>query len=359
MKIISIIGARPQFIKAAMLCSALDRKPGVIHSLVHTGQHYDHNMSAVFFEDLGIPEPEINLGIARGCHGEMTGRMLISLEKVLMEEKPDRVVVYGDTNTTLAGALASAKLHIPVAHVEAGLRSYNREMPEELNRILADDLSDALFAPTRTAVRILEAENKPEESIHFTGDIMFDAALKAARTTDEEAVLQRLNARRKEYVLATIHRAENTDDRKRLLHWFDELEYLGRELQVLFPLHPRTRKCLMEARKSPENFHHIRITEPVGYREMAVLTKNSGLVITDSGGLQKEAYFHKVPSLVLRDQTEWVELLDTKWSQLVPCRRGSLSEARTESGQTGQWDPSLFGEGNSAAIMADILTASF
>ncbi|MBZ0253556.1 MAG: UDP-N-acetylglucosamine 2-epimerase (non-hydrolyzing), partial [Candidatus Methylomirabilis sp.] len=248
LKIVSVIGARPQFIKASPLSACFRERSGVREVLIHTGQHYDDNMSAVFFRELGIPEPDYNLGVGSGGHGEQTGRMLEAIEKALLRERPDWTLVYGDTNSTLAGALASVKLHIPVAHVEAGLRSFNRRMPEEINRVLTDHASDLLFAPTETAVRNLRAEGVEAKKVHLVGDVMYDAALNLGRRAEAESrVLERLGLASGGYVLATIHRAENTDDPARLRAIFEGLAAAAREAPVVLPLHPRTRAALERA----------------------------------------------------------------------------------------------------------------
>lgn len=356
MKILSIVGARPQFIKAAMICRAFEKTPAVEHALVHTGQHFDDNMSRIFFEQMRIPKPRVNLGIHGSTHGKVAGTMMIEIEKVLLEEKPDKVIVYGDTDSTLAGALAAAKLGVFLGHVEAGLRSFNRSMPEEINRIVADAVSDALFAPTTTAVLNLQRENKPHDAIHFSGDVMFDASLAALEGIDENAVLGKHGLRKGGYNVATLHRANNTDCPERLLSWFKGLNIIGESDTVLLPLHPRTLKALVNAGNAATTFPRIQFIEPVGYSEMAVLTRNSRLVITDSGGLQKEAYFHKVPCLILRDETEWTELLDTTWSRLVHCSVESLVESTRTFRPSKPWQKGIFGEGKTAEFIANVLT---
>jgi UDP-GlcNAc3NAcA epimerase len=317
LKILSVVGARPQFVKAAAVSRALKRARGMREVLVHTGQHYDRNMSRIFFRELDIPEPDVNLGIGSGGHGAQTGRMLEALERVIARERPDRVMVYGDTNSTLAGALAAAKLRVPLAHVEAGLRSYNRAMPEELNRVVADHAADLLFAPTRAAVANLRREGVAPGRIVLTGDVMYDAALyyggKAGRAS---RVLDELGLRRRGYVLATVHRAENTNERARLLALFDALRRLARDLPVVVPVHPRTRKAL--ARAGWRGAGGLRLIEPVGYLDMVCLERSARLIATDSGGVQKEAYFYSVPCVTLRAETEWVELVAAGWNRLVP-----------------------------------------
>ena len=321
-KIATIIGARPQFIKAATVSRAISEhnlgvsgsSPLPHETIIHTGQHFDDNMSGVFFSELEIPKPDYNLGIGGGSHGQNTGRMIETIEKVLVKENPDWVLVYGDTDSTLAGALAAAKLNIPVAHVEAGLRSYNRIMPEEINRILTDQLSTILFCPTATAVENLKKEGFPHklsantrQLITNVGDVMYDAALfYGARTEEKSRIMQSLDLAPKNFVLATIHRAENTDDPARLKGIMDALNDIGNEIPVVMPLHPRTRKKLDVSEASPITF-----IEPVGYLDMVILERNAKVIVTDSGGVQKEAYFHGVPCVTVRDQTEWVELVET------------------------------------------------
>jgi len=316
-KILSVVGARPQFIKAAAVSRVLRVTRGMREVLVHTGQHYDHGMSGVFFRELGIPRPDRNLGIGSGGHGAQTGRMLEALEHAIVKEKPDWVLVYGDTNSTLAGALAAAKLKVPVAHVEAGLRSWNRAMPEEVNRVVADHVSDLLFAPTRTAVANLRREGIARDKIVETGDVMYDAALHYGRQAERASrMLKKLGLEERGFVLATVHRAENTDDPRRLTAIFSALSRLARDVAVVVPVHPRTRKAL--ARTGWRPGAQLRAIDPVGYLDMVMLEKHARLIATDSGGVQKEAYFYRVPCATLRTETEWVELVDAGWNRLVP-----------------------------------------
>ena len=355
MKIATIVGARPQFIKAAMLSRELKQVANLQEVIIHTGQHYDANMSDVFFTELGLQTPAYNLGIHKATHGAMTGEMLIEIEKVLLVEQPDLVVVYGDTDSTLAGALAAAKLHIPVAHIEAGLRSFNRAMPEEINRVVTDHVSDLLFAPTPTAIKNLQDENCPESAILLSGDIMFDAAIQACSQVDESALLETYGIEPKAYTLVTLHRAENTDTNQRLLTWLEALNEAGKKEPLILPLHPRTKQRMSDLRKSIADFSNIRFIDPVGYETMAILTKNARLVATDSGGLQKEAYFHRVPSLILRKETEWVELIDTKWSQLIDCDREVFLQAFDNFNAPTTWQEDLFGNGQTASFIARTL----
>lgn len=314
-RILTVIGARPQFVKASVVSRAL-REAGVRERLVHTGQHFDDNMSQVFFTELGIPQPDFNLGVSGGGHGAMTGRMLELLEQVFLAEGPDRVLVYGDTNSTLAGALAAAKLHIPVAHVEAGLRSFNRRMPEEINRIVTDHVSDMLFTPTDVASANLRSEGIPEARIRQVGDVMYDAALYYGRLADERSsIIGDLGLTRGEYVLATIHRAENTNDPDRLRAIFGGLEKVAADVDVVMPLHPRTRSCLATSGVLPNR--RISIIDPVGYLDMIALERNARVIATDSGGVQKEAFFFRVPCVTLRSETEWVETVELGWNVVV------------------------------------------
>jgi UDP-GlcNAc3NAcA epimerase len=356
MTVVSIVGARPQFIKAAAVSRVLRAEPGVREVLVHTGQHYDDNMSRVFFEELEIPEPDYHLGIGGGTHGQNTGRMLEAIEGVLLKEMPDWVLVYGDTDSTLAAALAAVKLHVPVAHVEAGLRSFNRRMPEEINRVLTDHAADLLFAPTETAVKNLLREGVPEDRIHLVGDVMYDAALYyGARAERESRVLERLGLHPKGYVLATVHRAENTDDPERLGAILEALAEVHRELPVIFPVHPRTRKRA-EAFGFGRYLERVLAVEPVGYLDMVMLEKNARLIATDSGGVQKEAFFYRVPCVTLREETEWVELVELGWNRLVPPSSPHFvieSVLGSLHGSGREADP--YGGGRAAQRVAQIL----
>lgn len=319
LKVASIVGARPQFIKAATVSRVLRSASTVQEVLIHTGQHYDQNMSAIFFEELEISKPDHCLAIGSDTHGAQTGRMLQALEQTLLQVRPDLVLVYGDTNSTLAGALAAVKLHIPVAHVEAGLRSYNRRMPEEMNRVLADHASDLLFAPTKAAVTNLKHEGISDGMILLVGDVMYDASLYYGSKADKRSqILEKLSLRSKEYILATIHRAENTDDSQRLRNIFEGLELTAREVPVIIPLHPRTREVLEQRGLLDKFSEHVVIIQPVGYLDMVMLEKHSLLIATDSGGVQKEAFFYGVPCATLRNETEWIELVELGWNRLVP-----------------------------------------
>jgi|WetSurMetagenome_2_1015567.scaffolds.fasta_scaffold09745_1 UDP-GlcNAc3NAcA epimerase len=361
-KIITVVGARPQFIKAASVSRAIAANnqagggPGIDELIVHTGQHYDDSMSRVFFDELHIPDPAVNLGVGSGSHGRQTGAMLERLETVFEEGKPDYVLVYGDTNSTLAGALAAAKLHIPVAHVESGLRSFNRRMPEEINRVVADHLASILFCPTETAVRNLAKEGITR-GVHQVGDVMYDSVLfnmaLAERSSD---VLDRLGLPPKSYYLATVHRAENTDDPQRLQGILTAFRQFDRP--VVLPLHPRTRKTLGEGLR--EVGGHVRIIDPVPYLDMLRLEKSARLILTDSGGVQKEAYWFGVPCVTLRDETEWVELVE------AGCNRTTGTDPEAILGAVGDFERAgaalppdrpthLYGDGHSSERIVAVL----
>lgn len=350
MKILTVIGARPQFIKAATVSRAIASCDNVMEVIVHTGQHYDANMSDVFFEELSIPIPDFHLGLGGGSHGEMTGRMLEAVEGIMLDEQPDIVLVYGDTNSTLAGALAAAKLHFPVAHVEAGLRSFNRRMPEEINRILTDHVSEMLFVPTETALRNLSNEGLPEERTFLVGDVMFDAAVFYRSQARQPAFVAEFNLASDDFILATIHRAENTDSPERLAAI---LRALGRTGQrVVLPLHPRTHQRIDKLGISLPS--SILITKPVGYLEMVWLEVNASIIATDSGGVQKEAFFHGKPCITFRDETEWVELVEAGWNRVVGADETGIYEAISQS-DIPLSKPFLYGEGNAAQKILKIM----
>lgn len=318
-KILTILGARPQFIKASVVSNAMLPTENLREVIVHTGQHFDTNMSAVFFNELGMQQPAYNLEIHGGSHGEMTGRMLIAIERVLQTEKPDAVLVYGDTNSTLAGALAAAKLHIPVAHVEAGLRSFNMTMPEEINRILTDRISHWLFTPTDAAKAHLEHEGASPHCIATVGDVMYDVALQhGALVQAEGRILGQLGLQPRSYVLTTVHRAENTDDPQRLATVVAALKKVAAQYPVVWPLHPRTRAILDRSGQLEHLSRSIHLIDPVGYLDMVQLEKFAAVITTDSGGVQKEAFFYRVPCVTLRDETEWTELVEASWNRLAP-----------------------------------------
>lgn len=309
---LTVVGARPQFVKAASISRATAVRDDIREILLHTGQHFDPAMSRVFFDELGIPAPRINLGIHGGRHGAMTGRMLAGIEEAILTERPDIVLVLGDTNSTLAGALAAAKLHVPVAHLEAGLRSFNRAMPEEINRVLTDHLSALLLCPTETAVTNLRNEGIVT-SVHHIGDVMCDATLFAAAQARSSNVLARLGLVERRYAIATVHRAENTDMRDRLVAILGFLKERARETTVVLPLHPRT---VTQIARWGLDLDPLVTCEPLGYLDMHRLLQSSVAVYTDSGGLQKEAYFHRVPCVTLRRETEWVETVAAGWNRL-------------------------------------------
>lgn len=318
MKVVTVIGARPQFIKAAVVSRVLSGRQGCTEIVIHTGQHYDENMSEVFFRELEIPTPDFNLEVGSGSHGYQTAKMLQGIEEILCDVRPDWLLVYGDTNSTIAGALAASKLHIPVAHVEAGLRSYNRSMPEEINRVLTDHASDLLLAPTETAVSNMKKEGIATSKILNVGDVMFDAVLRykdqAKQCTQS---LIRLGLESADYLLATVHRAENTDDSGRLKAIFRGLVEVAQKIPVIVPLHPRTKHKLQQEGMFDEVARALHIISPVGYLEIMNLISNAKGVVTDSGGMQKEAYFCNTRCITLRDETEWVELVDLGWNCLL------------------------------------------
>lgn len=356
--ILTIVGARPQFIKAAVVSRALrEYRPDVREVILHTGQHYDANMSDVFFDELDIPRPDHHLGIGGGTHGQNTGRMIESIEAVLMGVRPDWVLVYGDTDSTLAGALAAVKLPIPVAHVEAGLRAFNRRMPEEINRILTDQIANLLFTPTGTAMSNLRAEGIAAERIRAVGDVMYDAALfYAERAMARSTILDKLGVRPGHYVLATLHRAENTDDPERLSAILRGLLRVAREQPVVCPLHPRTRAAIARLDLLDEVTRGLIVREPLGYLDMIMLERHAAVIATDSGGVQKEAFFYRVPCVIFRQETEWVELVEIGAAQLV----GADTE-RIHAGillappRIGEDAASVFGGGGSGQEIAKAL----
>jgi len=359
MKVMTVLGARPQFVKAAAVSRALARTSGVEEILVHTGQHYDSNMSRVFFDELQIPAPTLRLGVGSGTHGAQTGQMMGLLDEAMLAMRPDWVLVYGDTNSTLAGALSAAKLNIPVAHVEAGLRSFNRRMPEEVNRVLVDHASRLLFAPTRRAVELLDAEGIRGDAVHLVGDVMFDvASFFSERAGDRKDLVKAMGLETNRYVLATVHRAENSDDPARLKAIINALVDLSRECPVVLPLHPRTRKAIAQLNVSLDE-PGLKVVEPLGYLDMVVLERHAALIATDSGGVQKEAFFYKVPCVTLRDETEWQELVDLGWNRVVSPSEGAEaieSTLRASIGSRGQ-DALPYGDGHAAEKIVDLMTS--
>ncbi len=359
MKVVTVVGARPQFVKAAAVSRAIASESAgrLSEVLVHTGQHYDENMSGVFFDELGIPPPAHNLEISGGSHGAMTGRMLEAVEKVLLAEKPDWLLIYGDTNSTLAGALAAAKLHIPVAHVEAGLRSFNMRMPEEVNRILSDRVSSLLFCPTSTAVLNLAAEGI-SHNVHNVGDVMYDVALfyrNKARVHSK--ALSRFGLVAKGFALATCHRAENTDDPDRLRGILVGLAKVADRMPVVLPLHPRTRKLVADHGLG-NWLNQLTITDPLPFLDMVALEQAAALVLTDSGGVQKEAFFYEVPCITMRDETEWVETVDAGWNCLVSADTDRIVQAAEDAltGRVARHAVTPYGDGHaSEKIVAHLL----
>ena len=353
MKILTVIGARPQFIKASVVSAAIQKSSGLQEKIIHTGQHFDENMSNIFFDQLGIPKPDYQLDINSGSHGVMTGRMLEAIEKICLEEKPDRLMVYGDTNSTLAGALAASKLHIPVAHIEAGLRSFNMRMPEEINRILTDQVSDILFCPTDTAVKNLKNEGfntKPVKVLNV-GDVMQDSSMFFAERAVKSAVLDHIPETG--FIVATLHRAENTDVPERLKAIVEALNYIHNHIQpVVLPLHPRTQKVVKSLGLALEMI----VLEPVGYLEMIWLLKHCSAVVSDSGGVQKEAFFFKKPCITMRDQTEWVELIENGVNVLAGANTHKIIELTQVMLNKNINDPfNLYGGGTASQNIVEIL----
>jgi len=379
MKIVTVIGARPQFIKAAVVTRAIQAvniegghlpgKENIEEITVHTGQHYDYTMDRIFFQELGLRDPGYHLGIGSASHGEQTGRMLQGVEEVLLREGPDVVVVYGDTNTTLAGALAACKLHVPVAHVEAGLRSYNRGMPEEINRVIVDHVSSFLFCPTENAVKNLRREGitDGDVAVIHVGDVMYDSAIHNVEIAKEKSgILRELGLLAKDrppspmdYALVTLHRAENTDDPQRLRNIFKALDEAGQGMVVIFPLHPRTKKT-KEAFGIKEKGKSLRLIGPVSYFDMLLLEKNANVILTDSGGVQKEAFWFGVPCITLREETEWVETVEGGWNRLVGADTHKIIEAVHEalgpqqSPSTGKKE-GIYGDGRAGERVVAVL----
>jgi len=344
MKIVTILGARPQFIKAGSVSREIAKHPDVEEIIVHTGQHFDANMSDIFFDEMKIPKPQYNLGIHGKSHGAMTGQMLEKIEEVLLKEKPDWVMVYGDTNSTLAGTLAASKLHIKIAHVEAGLRSFNMKMPEEINRILTDRVSSLLFCPTQTAVENLKLEGYEnlENSVIKNGDVMQDGAIFYDQLSQKP---QSIN-NEKSFVLSTVHRAENTDNTKRLEAILSALNTIAVETPVVLPLHPRTKKIIETLNYTLHP--NISVIDPVGYLEMIWLIQNASLIMTDSGGLQKEAFFFQKPCITLRDETEWVELITHNFNQLGGADTQKILELYKNHQFATDYSVNLYGNGTAS-----------
>jgi UDP-GlcNAc3NAcA epimerase len=349
MKIITVLGARPQFIKSAPVSRVLREKHTEL--IIHTGQHYDANMSDIFFEELNIPKPDYNLGVGSGNHGKQTGEMLQKIEEIVLNEKPDYMLVYGDTNSTLAGALVAAKLHIPVIHIEAGLRSFNKKMPEEINRIMTDHVSEYLFCPTDTAIKNLKDENITHNVLNI-GDVMYDAVLYNRELAEQKStILAEKQLKKKDYLLITIHRAENTDDPEKMRNILTALSMMKEE--KVWPIHPRTKHKLAELNMNLDEIPNLKIIDPVGYLDMLTLEANSKKIVTDSGGVQKEAYFMKVPCVTVREQTEWVETLENEANILVGTDVEKMISAVNKSVTPEYKD--VFGDGKAASKIVEIL----
>jgi len=364
MKLVTILGARPQFIKAAALSRAIKEnnaqgRDAIREVIVHTGQHFDQNMSEVFFSDLGIPAPDYNLEIAGLSHGAMTGRMLEQVETVLMNEKPDAVVVYGDTNSTLAGSLAAAKLHIPVAHVEAGLRSFNMRMPEEVNRILSDRISSLLFCPTEEAIINLSNEGVTK-GVHLAGDVMLDITLHYAEKATSQFSLSQWGLEEGRYILCTIHRAENTDDINRLRSILAALKEISNEVKIVLPLHPRT-KQLIHKQQMQAMLDGFMVLDPLPYLPMLRLQRSAKAILTDSGGMQKEAFFHQVPCITLRDESEWLETVALGWNRIAGADSNVILELyrKLQPGKQVTAAENPYGDGKAAQKILEILKQEY
>ena len=370
MKIVTIIGARPQIIKAAALSRAIKSRYAdrIQEVIVHTGQHYDENMSQVFFDELGIPKPDYNLQVGSASHGVQTSKMIEGIERILLEEKPDYIVLYGDTNSTLAGAVAASKIHVPIVHIEAGMRSFNKSMPEEINRIVCDHCSTLLFTPTQAGFENLAHEGFKMDNVgpytidhpkvFHCGDIMYDNSLYFSTVADQKSdILKRLELTEKPYILATLHRDSNTDDKERLTHILDAFIALSHEIAIVLPMHPRTRKMteqLIDDERLYRLYHseNIHITEPVSFLEMIQLEKHASLVTTDSGGVQKEAYFFRKTCAIMRPETEWVEIVNTGAATLVDADKDKILQVCHRYLQQPPVDfPEIFGDGHAAEFI--------
>ncbi len=324
MKLVTVVGARPQFIKAATISRLIKKEFSnkIDEHIIHTGQHYDSNMSKIFFEALKIPTPKVNLKISNSSHGEMTGKMILKLEEVFLKKKYDALLVYGDTNSTLSASIAASKIHLPIIHVEAGLRSFNMSMPEEINRILTDRVSSLLFCPTSEAMKNLKKEGLSKNS-HNVGDVMYDASKFYSDLVDTNKVLRKYNLERDDFILATIHREENTNNTKRLLSIINSLRILSEKYQIIFPIHPRTKKFI-KLNKLEKKFKKIKLVDPLNYLDMVALEKTSRVIITDSGGVQKEAFFFGKPCITVRNETEWVETVQLGWNKLAGANKDEI-----------------------------------
>lgn len=349
MKIVTIIGARPQFVKASVISKAL-RAAGHQEILVNTGQHYDDNMARIFFDEMGIPKPDFDLGVGSGTHATQTASTLVGIEKILIDEKPDFIIVFGDTNATVAGALAASKLHIKIVHIEAGLRSYNRDMPEEINRVVTDVISDLLFVPTQVAVDNLKREGIVR-GIHIVGDVMVDALITYTKIAEQKSrILDALNLEKEKFLLMTIHRPSNADHDERLLSILTEVSKI--DLPVIFPVHPRSRARVEKLMSQTSG--NIRIIDPVGYLDMMLLEKYAHTIITDSGGIQKEAYLHKTPCLTVRGETEWVETVSDGWNYIVGNDLEKISILSSKFPKPRAWQHH-YGDGQAAGKIVAIL----
>jgi UDP-GlcNAc3NAcA epimerase len=345
-KILTILGTRPQFIKAALVSQAIARTSGIEEIVVHTDQHSDMNMSGIFFQELEIPNPRYHLNISGGAHGDMIGRMLVAIEEVINKEQPDRILVYGDSNSTLAGALSAARLHTPITHVEAGLRSFNLQMPEEINRVVTDHLSDQLLTPTASATANLLHENIPREWIHQVGDVMYDAALFYRSKAEKcSQVLKNYGLAQGKYVLVTVHRQENTSSSRRMELIVEALRRVAQDMPVVWPLHPRTSRCLPQGDVRVMSNKFI-LLPPLGYLDMVMLERNAAVIATDSGGIQKESYFHRVPCVTLRYETEWIELVEMGWNRLAPPGKADIAESILQALNTTGIDSMPYGSGD-------------
>lgn len=355
LKLVTILGARPQFIKAGSVSREIARNEGIQEVIVHTGQHYDANMSKVFFNEMQIPTPDYFLNIGGASHGAMVGQMIERIEEVLVKEKPDYVMVYGDTNSTLAGSIAASKLNIKIVHIEAGLRSFNMKMPEEVNRILADRISSILFCPTQASVENLEKEGiknwNTGAKVYKVGDVMEDGAIFYKKLARKPAKFEISN----DFILCTIHRAENTDDQIRLSQIISSLNEIAQEKEIVIPVHPRTRKVL---KKNNYDISNLKLIEPVGYLNMVWLIDNCSLVMTDSGGLQKEAFFYKKPCITLRDETEWIELVENNYNILAGAERRKILSSFNSHMFSKKFDENLYGGGNASNKIVKILIES-
>src|ERR1700733_810764 len=364
MKIITIVGNRPQFVKSAAVCRAIQywneqKSEKIVHKIVHTGQHYDENMSGIFFLEMELPQPDYYLSIGGCFQGAMTGRMIEKIEEILTKENPHWILVFGDTNSTLAAALAAVKLHIPIGHVEAGLRSFNKKMPEEINRILTDQCADFLFTPTKNATTQLIKEGIVEGKIQQTGDVMHDVFLHyQKKALKQSRIIEYLNIQPKNFVLASVHRAENTDNPQILKEIIFALIAIGKIKPVIFPVHPRTKKVLQEQNLLDLAKKELFLLEPTGYFDMLRLESHAEVILTDSGGVQKEAYFSQTPCITLRNETEWTELIDHGFNKLTPLKQESIVKTYQRTlEETPNWNNTLYGNGDSARQIIALLAS--